>query len=165
MTKCATDKARILVVEHEPIAREILGDLLKMAGYDVLSAHNGEQALLILVQERGRLDCLFTALELPGLVDGWMLADEFRVTDTALPVVFSAAAPPAEAGFEGATFVDRPVLPPKVVEAVNEATGRTAAALRSRRAAPRVVAESAAPEPVNLPVPAAEANILLKAAS
>src|ERR671914_649190 len=78
--RCAQPtRPRILVVEDEPIAREILGDLLKMAGYDVLSAHTGEQALLLLVQERGRIDCLFTAVELPGLVDGWMLADEFRV--------------------------------------------------------------------------------------
>ena len=70
----AADRLRVLVVEDEPIAREILGDLLKMAGYDVLSAGTGEQALLTLVRERGRIDCLFTAVELPGLVDGWMVA-------------------------------------------------------------------------------------------
>ena len=45
----AKGKLRVLVVEDEPIAREILGDLLKMAGYDVLSARTGEQALLSLV--------------------------------------------------------------------------------------------------------------------
>src|SRR3712207_9374998 len=80
-------KPRVLVVEDEPIAREILGDLLKMAGYDVLSARTGEQALLTLVQERGRIDCLFTAVELPGLVDGWLVADEVRGADAALPRV------------------------------------------------------------------------------
>src|ERR671921_1821220 len=88
--KIVSDKPRVLVVEDEPIAREILVDLLKMAGYDALSVRSGEQALLTLVEERGRIDCLLTAVELPGLVDGWMVADEFRVTDAALPVVFSA---------------------------------------------------------------------------
>lgn len=164
MNKAATDKTRILVVEDEPIAREILADLLKMAGYDVLLAHSGEQALLTLVQERGRLDCLFTAVELPGLVDGWMLADEFRVTE-ALPVVFAVRSKAAKARQpDGAVFVARPVLPPQVVEAVNKVTGRSAAVPRSRRTPPQVVAET--PTPIELPQPiVAEAASLLKVAS
>jgi CheY-like chemotaxis protein len=141
----AGDKLRVLVVENEPIAREILSDLLKMAGYDVLSAPTGEHALLLLVQERGRIDCLFTALELPGLVDGWMLADEFRVVDAALPVVFATTSRAAKTRrLQRAAFVAYPVLPPKVVEAMNKVTGRTAAAPKSRRP-PRVVTETAPP--------------------
>ncbi|HEX5867779.1 MAG TPA: response regulator [Beijerinckiaceae bacterium] len=152
-------KLRILVVEQEPIAREILADLLKMAGYDVLATHNGEQALLTLMQERGRLDCLFTAVELPGLVDGWMLAEEFRSTDAAGPVVFAtgqertAQTPPATA------FVARPLLPPQVVEAINGLTGRSEAALASR---PLARADAAAP-PVAA-TPSAPSEALLRAA-
>ena len=165
MNQDATGKMRILVVEDEPIAREILGDLLKMAGYDVLSAHSGEQALLTLVEERGRLDCLFTAVELPGLVDGWMLADEFRVTEQALPVVFSVSKRSKTRRPEGAVFVARPVLPPQVVEAVNKVTGRSAAVLRTRRARPRVIVETPALEPIDVPQQVvAEAPSLLKAA-
>ena len=157
----AGDKLRVLVVENEPIAREILGDLLKMAGYEVLSAHTGEHALLTLVQERGRIDCLFTAIDLPGLVDGWMLADEFRVADTARPVVFAARSKPGKAHrSHGAAFVARPVLPPKAVEAVNKVTGRPAAGPKSRRL-PRVVVE-AAPQ-VEMPPVVASVG-LLKAA-
>jgi CheY-like chemotaxis protein len=134
----------VLVVEGEPIAREILADLLKMAGYDVLCAQSGEQALLTLVQERGRLDCLFTAVELPGLVDGWMLADEFRLSGAARPVVFATAAKPAKTRHSaGSAFVARPLLPPKAVEAVKRMTGRSEA--RARRSAPRVIAEAAVP--------------------
>jgi CheY-like chemotaxis protein len=137
------DRMRVLVVEDEPIAREILGDLLKMAGYDVLSTHSGEQALLTLVQERGRIDCLLTAVELPGLVDGWMLAEEFRITDVGLPIVFATGSIPTEARpAERTAFIARPVLPPKAVEAVNQITGRIAGA---RPAPPRVVAETVAP--------------------
>ena len=158
-------RLRVLVVEDEPIAREILGDLLKMAGYDVLSARTGEQALLTLVQERGRLDCLFTAIELPGLVDGWMLADEFRVADAALPVVFATRSKPAKARRpKGTAFVARPVLPPKAVEAVNKVTGRTAAAPGSRPLLPHVITETAAPQPVEAPQPVGAASSLLKAA-
>lgn len=161
--KSASGKPRVLVVQEEPIAREILGDLLKMAGYDVLSAHTGEQALLTLVQERGRIDCLFTEVELPGLVDGWMLADELRVTDAARPVVFAAKSKPAKARRpKGSVFVTGPVLPPKVVEAVNKATGRAAPVPRSRPLAPHVVTETA-PQPSELPQQAVASGALLRA--
>jgi CheY-like chemotaxis protein len=156
------DKLRVLVVENEPIAREILGDLLKMAGYEVLSAHTGEHALLTLVQERGRIDCLFTALELPGLVDGWMLADEFRVVDASRPVVFAARAKPGKGRRpQGAAFVAHPVLPPKAVDAVNKVTGRLAAGPKPPQS-PRVVVETAALQPVEMP-PLAVPGALLKA--
>jgi two-component system OmpR family response regulator len=156
-----SDKPRVLVVEDEPIAREILGDLLKMAGYEVLSVHSGEQALLTLMQERGRIHCLYTAIELPGLVDGWMLADEFRVTDAALPIVFSATSKPAKGRCPaGTAFVARPVLPPKAVEAVNKVTGKTAADHKSRHVPPRVVAETEVPQPVELPEQVALASPL-----
>jgi CheY-like chemotaxis protein len=159
----AGDKLRVLVVENEPIAREILGDLLKMAGYEVLSAPTGERALWTLVHERGRIDCLFTALELPGLVDGWMLADEFRVLDAERPVVFAARTKPGKVRRpQGAAFVAHPVLPPKAVEAVNKVTGRTTAGPKSRRP-PRVVVEAPAPLPIETPA-VAVAGALLKAA-
>lgn len=150
MNKGESDKLRVLVVEDEPIAREILADLLRMAGYDVLSAHSGEQALLTLVQERGRLDCLFTAVDLPGLVDGWMVADEFRVHNASMPIVFATAGKPALRP-DRAAFVARPVLPPKAVVAVNRVTGRAAAAAKARQA-PRIIAETAPPPAAELPL-------------
>jgi CheY-like chemotaxis protein len=157
LVETGAGKLRVLVVEDEPIAREILSDLLKMAGYEVLSARTGEQALLTLVQERGRIDCLFTAVDLPGLVDGWMLADELRVVNPALPVVFAARTKPAKARrLAAAAFVAHPVLPPKAVEAVNKATGRSAAAPRTPLP-PAVVAETAAPQPIELPQQAPDA--------
>lgn len=139
-------KLRVLIVEDEPIAREILADLLKMAGYDVLSARTGEQALLTLVQERGRIDCLFTAVALPGLVDGWMLADEFRIGEGTRPVVFATAAKPAKARrSEGVAFVAHPLLPPKAVAAVKAITGRSNAGLGSSGLPPRI-SETVAPD-------------------
>ena len=158
MTIRMSDRPRVLVVEDEPIARGILADLLKMAGYDVLSSHSGEQALLTLLYERGRLDCLFTAVELPGLVDGWMLAEEFRVVDAALPVVFATRSQPVEGSGDGTAFVARPVLPPIAVEAVKKVTGRSGAAR------PRIVAAEA-PEVVELPQEAVAQTLRLKAAS
>jgi CheY-like chemotaxis protein len=143
-------KPRVLIVEDEPIAREILADLLRMAGYQVLSEHSGEQALLTLLRERGRIACLLTAVELPGLVDGWMLAEEFRVSDAALPVVFAVRSKPAKARrVHNAAFVTHPVLPPKAVEAVKKLTGRQA--VGGSRQLPQIVAEAGPPQLAETP--------------
>ena len=154
MVKTGIGKPRVLIIEDDAISREILTDLLKMAGYEVVSAPSGEQALLVLVRERGRLDCLFTAIELSGLVDGWMVADEFRGANPDRRIVFATAAtPPTARGGTGDVFIGRPALPPKVVEAVNAATGQTEAVLRSRRSPPRVVVERTAPRLAETPRP------------
>jgi CheY-like chemotaxis protein len=122
--KGVSGKLRVLVVEGEPIAREILADLLKMADYDVVSGHSGEQALLTLRQERGRIDCLFTAVELPGLVDGWMLADEFRTTEAAKPVVFATASKPSRARrLQGTAQIAGTLLPADLSILVRQAAG------------------------------------------
>ena len=160
----ATRKPQILVVQNEPIAREILCNLLMMAGYEVMSVQTGEQALLTLVRERGRIDCLFTEIELSGLVDGRMLANEFRHADAGKPVVFAAEAKPAKARRGvGTSYVSRPALPSKVVEAVNKVTGRADAALKARLSAPSMVSETAASEQIPLPIPAREACEPLRA--
>jgi CheY-like chemotaxis protein len=161
VNKGVSGKLRILVVEQEPIAREILADLLKMAGYDVLATHSGEQALLTLVGERGRLDCLFTSVELPGLVDGWMLAEEFRGNDATRPVVFATGQERTAPSPQATAFVTSPLLPPQVVEAVNGLTGRSEAALAARPV-PRAVADAGAP-PVTA-MPSAPSESLLRAA-
>ena len=115
-----SDKQRVLVVEDEPISRQLLSELLRMAGYDVVVAHSGEEALLTLTRERGRLDGLFTAVELPGLVDGFMVADEFRSAEPSRPVVFASASDPVHTRpRHGAAYVRRPTAQPKVVEALN----------------------------------------------
>ena len=159
-----SSKLRVLIVEDEPVSREILADLLKMAGYEVVSAPTGEQALLTLMRERGRIDCLFTAVELAGLVDGWMLAEEFRSADPARPVVFAAKNAAETRCGDRSVVVSRPTLPPMVVEAVNAVTGRAEAMLQSRRSQPRVIPESAARKAAHNNRQAGRARALRRAA-
>ena len=139
MNPASTSQPRILVVEGEPIASGILSDLLRMAGYEAVCAGTGEQALLTLMRERGRIDAVFTEVELPGLVDGWMVAEEFRSTRPAGPIVF-AARPGSEAQIgAGSAVVASPVLPPKVVEALATLDGKVQEVARSRRALREIV--------------------------
>ena len=61
---------RALIVQTEAITRELLAHLLRMGGYDVVSADTGERALITMRRWRGWIDLLLTDIKLPGLVDG-----------------------------------------------------------------------------------------------
>jgi len=82
---------RVLVVDDEPIIRRFLAEGLTDAGYQVLIARDGAEALDSVY--RFRPDAVLLDLLMPG-VDGWAFLRERRVQPAlaALPVVvFSAA--------------------------------------------------------------------------
>ena len=110
---------RILVVQDEAITRELLAHLLRMGGYEVLCADTGERALMTMRKWRGRIDRLFTGIKLPGLVDGWILGDEFRVSNPLRPILYASD---ADADYRrrmpDTAFVRAPVSPYDVLERV-----------------------------------------------
>ena len=77
MSKKAVNRQRVLVVDDDPETRESVGEALEQAGFDPTLAATGEQGLVLLREWPCRIDWLYTKAELPGLVDGWILADEF----------------------------------------------------------------------------------------
>lgn len=79
-------KSRILVVDDSPLTRELLVTLLEGAGYSVLQAADGAQALAVMGHES--IDLLATDLEMPVL-DGVELTAQVRarVEGRAMPIV------------------------------------------------------------------------------
>ncbi|HZN02453.1 MAG TPA: ATP-binding protein [Candidatus Polarisedimenticolia bacterium] len=56
---------RVLIVDDEPVLRELLMDLLKSAGHEVESARDGRAALRLALE--GRFDVILSDLKMPGL--------------------------------------------------------------------------------------------------
>lgn len=81
----------ILVVDDNSIFRETLADRLRALGHDVLVAETGEQAFLSLRDRSRPIGWLYTRAALPGLIDGWILADEYHDAHANRAVVVSAA--------------------------------------------------------------------------
>jgi CheY-like chemotaxis protein len=79
----------VLVVEDEYLVREIAVEALTAAGFDVLDAADGEEALAHC--NNGTPDVLFTDVRLPGRVDGWDIAERCRQRHPALPVIYATA--------------------------------------------------------------------------
>jgi two-component system, OmpR family, response regulator len=108
----------ILVVEDEPIVRELLVTELQDAGYNVVAVEAGEPALALLQDPTHEIDWLFTDIRLPGVIDGWRVADEFRLTHPFRPVVYATAyAPEQERQLQGSYFFRKPYRPAQIVAA------------------------------------------------
>lgn len=69
---------RILLVDDTNFFREVVGNYLAAAGYEVTSAENGAQALAML--DREPFDLVVSDLEMP-VMDGWALAAAVRKAD------------------------------------------------------------------------------------
>jgi two-component system, OmpR family, phosphate regulon response regulator PhoB len=87
------DRVVILVVEDDPLARDLLANVLTDEGYDVMAAENGEQALATLGTVWPALITL--DLDLPGIAGDLILAELRQRDETrTLPVVVVSAKHP-----------------------------------------------------------------------
>jgi hypothetical protein len=79
--------ATVLVVEDYDDLRELIGEILKGAGYQVLSARDGALALTLARQHPGEIDLLLTDIVMPNML-GPDLAAQLRKESSGLRVLF-----------------------------------------------------------------------------
>jgi PAS domain S-box-containing protein len=77
----------VLVIEDEHALRDIVEEVLRDAGYRVLTAQDGSTGLQILLSDT-RVDLLVTDVGLPGGLNGRQVADAARVSCRGLKVLF-----------------------------------------------------------------------------
>jgi len=82
----ADGKPGVLVVEDNDDVRELAVSVLGLAGYAVLSAASGEQALELL-EGGADIDLLFTDVIMPGGMNGLELIEKARKLHPGLPVL------------------------------------------------------------------------------
>lgn len=79
--------ARILVVDDEPLARQMFQDLLEAHGFDVVAVARGEEAFRFLAE----VDLVLLDAMLPGR-DGWSICREIKSgVDSLFPVIMVTA--------------------------------------------------------------------------
>jgi CheY-like chemotaxis protein len=114
---------RVLIVEDEDTIREITAAELREAGYNVLEAPTGDEALAML--HRGEMpDVLFTDIRLPGKTDGWKVAKQFRAAAPNLPVLYATGYSGSHDPVEGSIFFRKPYRPSQIQWAIAALTGR-----------------------------------------
>ncbi len=83
----------VLLVEDEPLIREIMSESLREAGYDVMEAADGPQAVALLAGSAKRITILVTDFHMPGGLDGAQIASRFRSLSPGAPVVIATGRP------------------------------------------------------------------------
>jgi CheY-like chemotaxis protein len=83
-------RERILIVETNTDFQSSLALALGEAGFEVMTAATGEQAFRLLRDWRRPIDWLYTQAILPGLIDGWILADQHRDNHPDRPAIIGA---------------------------------------------------------------------------
>jgi CheY-like chemotaxis protein len=80
----------ILIVEDEPVLREMTRDILKDCGYEILEASSGKDALDVWSRRARKIDLLLTDMVMPEGVSGVDLAEQLLVGQPNLKVIFTS---------------------------------------------------------------------------
>lgn len=80
----------ILLVEDDDLARETVGLLTRMLGYNVLLASDGASALKIIENYNDKIDLLFTDIVMPGGLNGIALYEKVKERLPDIKVLFTS---------------------------------------------------------------------------
>ncbi len=118
----------VLLVEDEQAVNELAKRVLTSAGYSVLVAMNGEEAIRALHEHAGTIDVLLTDVVMPGR-DGREVAAGFRARHPGGRVIFMTGFPehPSAAGKPmefGGLLLQKPFTPQYLCDVVREVLSR-----------------------------------------
>ena len=121
MTAAST---RVLVVEDEPLVREVVAEELRDAGYEVLEAVTAEEGLSLLEGDV-EVAVLLTDIRLPGALTGWDLAEAARRLRPGLPVIYATGYSEEQPRqVPGSLFMHKPYRPSAIIRAVEDLRAR-----------------------------------------
>lgn len=83
----------VLLVEDEPLIREIMAEGLLDAGFEVVEARDGEAAIKLICDPPRVFSVLVTDFHMPGRYDGAAVASRMRRSCPKMPVVIATGRP------------------------------------------------------------------------
>ena len=88
-TQGAAPQPTVLVIDDEPLVRDVLTDFLREQGYATLTAANGVAALGVI--ERQLPAAVLLDITMPGLLDGLQTLRVIKAVRPGLPVIMVTA--------------------------------------------------------------------------
>ena len=124
-------KRRILVAEDEPHCRFGISVALRGAGYEVIEASDGDEALAAVLRSKGEqkpLDLLILDIQMPRL-DGFGVLDELAKREIAIPTLIITGHGDRQTLVDllrrgCADYVDKPFAPDELLDAVKRAINK-----------------------------------------
>jgi PAS domain S-box-containing protein len=114
----------ILLVEDDDAVRPLVAQALRLYGYTVLEAGNGQQALDIAEHERNAIDLLLTDVVMPGM-NGRELAEQLLAEQPTLHVLYTSGYPADTIIRHGiaeatAAYLEKPYLPDDLAHKIRD---------------------------------------------
>lgn len=100
-------RGTVLFVEDDPLVRDAVSQALRDAGFEVLVAHDGEQAVALL-DGGARPAVVFSDIVMPGSVSGIDLAAIVRQRNPGLPVVLATGYTERQPAIPGVRVLAKP---------------------------------------------------------
>lgn len=118
----------VLVVDDEPVVRQVARAMLERAGLAAEAASSGDEALAILSRDPGRFACVLLDLTMPGLA-GEQTLEGIRALRPELPVVLSSGFDEADtlrrfADHSPAAFLQKPYTYDSLIQVLRQAIAR-----------------------------------------
>jgi CheY-like chemotaxis protein len=117
-------KETILLVEDEPVLRELVREILGQYHYHVIEAASGVEALKAWDEHDGRIDLLLTDMVMPDGMTGSDVAAQLRKRKPELKVIFTSGYSAETVGRDfshgDAAFLSKPYLPPQLAQLVRQ---------------------------------------------
>jgi CheY-like chemotaxis protein len=107
--KLNSDPRIVLIAEDEDLVRRMLTKVLSSAGYRILEARHGEEALRMATFAHPYLHLVITDVIMPEL-DGRGLGQRLKDRFPSLPILYISAFPADDLFHRGAPAVDAPFL-------------------------------------------------------
>lgn len=108
-------RAKALVVEDDPMQREMIGLLLEESDFDVIACESAEAAELVLLGNGDNVVLMMTDVELAGNMTGVELAHAAKKHKPDLDVVVTSGKPLRQRLPDGALFWAKPWAPLDVI--------------------------------------------------
>lgn len=123
-----TGSETVLVVEDEPMVRDVARATLERQGYEVLTADNGVDGLRVAHDAGARLSLVVTDVVMPQM-GGWEMAELLRRERPGMKILFTSGYNEEIAGAggrvdQGIDFLPKPYLPAVLTERVRQVLDR-----------------------------------------
>lgn len=119
-TVLASGRQTVLLAEDEEIYRLLISSVLRKAGYDILIAANGKEALERAERSRRKIDLLLTDVMMPE-VEGPALARYLQAARRDLRVIVMSANPVRMLTLDrGWKFISKPFLASTLIQRIRE---------------------------------------------
>lgn len=110
----------VLVVEDDVLQRTAIAEYLRHCGYRVVEAVSADEAITLMNKTDIKVDVVFSAVEMPGSMDGFGLAQWVREVYPAIKVILTStlvkAAHAAGDLCDEGPHLKKPYVPEQLVE-------------------------------------------------